>query len=279
MDFTHFKDQQSNNLYARCSRLNILQMLNENVPWKTKDGMNKSMTKEDGHFRNIGRTGSFEFWNDFGLCRCIFALAPNPSSSLQDVILFTDWTMARIAGENGITISSDQKPGYAKCLLVALKPSSGNIEFSIVAHRGDALCIIDEDQTSEDSALRARIVDSTIIDFEVIKQWISTSHRLHHADCNPVHTDDLGEIRRIDLATLSIVTYPDSSCEYFALSYIWGGVFLPSLRTGSKLGALPQTIADVLILVEKMGKRYAWVDSLCIDQADELDKRNQIERM
>ena len=78
--------------------------------------------------------------------------------------------MARLAGELGITINTDEKPGYAKCLLVALKPSSHNLEFSITAHRGDALCVVDEHQACQGTMLCGRRIGSTCVDVKVIEQ-------------------------------------------------------------------------------------------------------------
>jgi len=65
-----------------------------------------------------------------------------------------------------------------------------------------------------------------------------------------------------------------------ALSYVWGGVVQPSYQLGSQMpGNLPQTIQDAIDLVRTLGKRYLWVDSLCIDQVDKKDKERQIGKM
>ncbi len=213
------------------------------------------------------------------MCRCLFALAPNPSSSAQDVLVFTHWTMARLVGELGIAINTDVKPSYAKYLLVALKPSSHNLDFSITAHRGDALCVVDEDHACQETMLGGRRIDSTCVDVKVIEQRLSTCQRLHHVDCSPIQTHDLQEFRLPEPSSREVVGYPGPSCEHLALSYVWGGVIQPSFHMRSVLGKLPQTIEDFLAFAEILRKQYVWADSLCIDQDDKVDKRNQIQKM
>lgn len=79
--------------------------------------------------------------------------------------------------------------------------------------------------------------------------------------------------------------------RYIALSYVWGGV--SGLQLGisnrSKLeapGALLRNSSDILPLVrdvidfvKSMGERYLWVDCLCIEQDNSLQKHFNISRM
>ena len=39
---------------------------------------------------------------------------------------------------------------------------------------------------------------------------------------------------------------------------------------------IPRTISDAIQLMLHIGKRYLWVDSLCIKQDDENDKKKQL---
>ncbi|KAM7211641.1 HET domain containing protein [Rhypophila decipiens] len=57
----------------------------------------------------------------------------------------------------------------------------------------------------------------------------------------------------------------DKGCEYLALSYVWGGV-MPH-PDGLANGTLPQTIEDAITVTRELGRRYLWVDALCIDQS------------
>lgn len=78
---------------------------------------------------------------------------------------------------------------------------------------------------------------------------------------------------------------------YAALSYVWGDTrqILLNDSTHRQLlmdGALDvgglrpsQTILEAMALCQMIGQRYLWVDSLCIRQDNERDKRIQILRM
>jgi hypothetical protein len=116
-----------------------------------------------------------------------------------------------------------EKRKYAKCLLVALNPSSPNLNFSIKAHRGDALCIVEGDQDRA-TTLGGRQVDSHHVSTNIIKEWIPTCSQLHGVDCSPMKTQDLREVRLVDVFTRQVVKYPANPCDYQALSYVWGGV-------------------------------------------------------
>jgi hypothetical protein len=76
--------------------------------------------------------------------------------------------------------------------------------------------------------------------------------------------------------------------EYLALSYVWGGGPKEFVLTTENIQeycqprgipTLPKTISDAVTLTKKMGKRYLWVDSLCIVSNDPEDKASQIPAM
>ena len=127
--------------------------------------------------------------------------------------------------------------------------------------------------------LGGRRIDPRHLNTMVIEGWLSTCSRFHGVDCRPVYTGDLQEIRLVDVLNGEIDSYPGGDCDYVALSYVWGKVAQQSFRLGSTLGRLPETLEDAMTCVRILGKRYLWVDSLCIDQSDEKDKLNQLERL
>ncbi|PMD37141.1 HET-domain-containing protein, partial [Hyaloscypha variabilis F] len=90
---------------------------------------------------------------------------------------------------------------------------------------------------------------------------------------------ELEEIRLIEIESRKVVEYPGPECEYVALSYVWGGVTQGNYKLGNTLQTLPKTLEDALLFTRRLGKRYVWIDSVCIDQSDEKDKANQIDRM
>jgi hypothetical protein len=80
-------------------------------------------------------------------------------------------------------------------------------------------------------------------------------------------------------------------CEYVALSYVWGGVSQIELNDKTvphliRRGSLDddrtrpsRTIYDAMEVCTLLGKRYLWVDALCIKQTSSRDRLMQILRM
>lgn len=85
----------------------------------------------------------------------------------------------------------------------------------------------------------------------------------------------------------------ETECEfaerspYVALSYCWGReqnvvTTTQSLRrhlTIINIHELPPTLRDAVMIVDKLGLQYLWVDSLCIIQDDPNDKELEIAQM
>ncbi|KAK0510988.1 hypothetical protein JMJ35_006540 [Cladonia borealis] len=280
MRFRDVSSSSQQELCSRCQDLDVIGLLHEEIPWKSSFDLNQAAEKGSNLFRSLGTTGSIQFKHDCPLCCCLFAMTPNPSSPAQEVLVFSDWTMNRLSGDGGTDFDTKEKLQYAKCLLIALRPCQARAAFSITAHSGDALCIMEGDDADYATTLGGRLIESSSLNTGLIEEWLSTCLRLHGRDCTPVYTEDLQGIRLIDVfEPRRVINYPYIGCEYVALSYVWGGVAQKSFRQGSTLSRLPQTIEDAMACVRSLGKRYLWVDSVCIDQLDEKEKRDQIGRM
>ena len=136
---------------------------------------------------------------------------------------------------------------------------------------------------------------SRAIDIRLAKKWHQLCQEKHGEACE--HPQWLGideyptNLRIIDVTTMSLTTAP-RMCRYVALSYVWGKpselqVFQTSKSTvqafsqprGLRLENLPKTIADTVHLVQEIGERYLWIDSLCIVQDDDYDKASYISQM
>ena len=277
MKFSDVSSSSKQELCRRCQELDVLSLLQEDIPWKSSVDLEQAADNESKWIRSLGKTGSIQFKDNCPLCWCLFAMTPNPSSPTQEMLIFPDWTMRRLSEDQDV--ATEEKRPYANCLLVALKPYP-HIGLAAAAHRGDALGIMEGDNADCVINLGARLVESCSLNTGVIKEWLSTCLRLHGPHCSPVYTEDLQGIRLIDvLGSRKVINYPERGCEYVALSYVWGGVAQQSFRLGSTLGRLPQTIEDAIACVRILGQRYLWVDSVCIDQLDEKEKRDQIGRM
>ncbi|KAF1930131.1 HET-domain-containing protein [Didymella exigua CBS 183.55] len=81
--------------------------------------------------------------------------------------------------------------------------------------------------------------------------------------------------------------------EYVALSHCWGNMpfnrfdllskcdtfNIDSLRDGIQIDLLPKLYQDAIELTRAIGKRYIWIDSLCIIQDSKEDWASECERM
>lgn len=75
--------------------------------------------------------------------------------------------------------------------------------------------------------------------------------------------------------------------NYLALSYCWGGEQDVRLEEATHeqmhrripFYTLPKTIQDAITITRKLGKKYLWIDSLCIIQDSEADKEKELGRM
>ena len=124
------------------------------------------------------------------------------------------------------------------------------------------------------------------VDINLIKQWIQFCN-VHHDRC---HLPTLGlardhRIRLIDVQEYKIISNTLVE-KYVALSYVWGPGLNSSLTQdtlsqysspgGLKGLMIPRTISDAIQLVKHIGKRFLWVDSLCIKQDDDNDRKQQL---
>jgi hypothetical protein len=95
-------------------------------------------------------------------------------------------------------------------------------------------------------------------------------------------------LRVIDVMKQNIVKAP-LNCQFVALSYVWGKVEFLQLKKANRVdlekeGAFlqhkpPLTVRDAIELTRALGERYLWVDTLCIVQDDDEDRRLQIRQM
>ncbi|KAF2104599.1 HET-domain-containing protein [Rhizodiscina lignyota] len=84
-----------------------------------------------------------------------------------------------------------------------------------------------------------------------------------------------------------LVTNATPDYRYVALSYVWGRTKntqltsknLKHFMTVGIPGDIPRTIQDAMLVVDAVGERFLWVDSLCIIQDETTHKQAQIAQM
>ncbi|KAK3368296.1 heterokaryon incompatibility protein-domain-containing protein [Podospora didyma] len=124
----------------------------------------------------------------------------------------------------------------------------------------------------------ARQAGGTMFDWDYAKSWLEQCDNTHGYRCESLVREGgfVGiRFRVIDVDRECLILAPDN-CSYTALSYVWGNVQQPLLKTTCLDGwhipgafrhiPLPRTIQDAMEVCRKLGLKYLWVDSLCIVQ-------------
>ena len=191
-------------------------------------------------------------------------------------------------------IDTKQKCATSRCLTVILEfvdhkyygfnnPNEHLPETYKSKHSGDALCLLEDNPKKSSARMGARMVNPVKLDIGLVIDWLSECGRRHPKICWSAWSESLQRIFLIDIEARTIVSYPRAGCDYIALSYVWGGVdqSVPSagIPGGPLPMSLPATIEDAMALAKALGKRYLWVDSICIDQKDQDKKLEQINLM
>ena len=134
-----------------------------------------------------------------------------------------------------------------------------------------------------------------LIDMNLLRLWLSTCTADHRRCNDPLwfqeeRKGELSALRVIDVLEKNIV-WIDPSERYATLSYVWGTAtgFRATVSNMSDLeqegglrkfeNSIPRIIRDALKLVEDLGQRYLWVDSLCLMQDDEVNLLDMIRKM
>ncbi|PLN76948.1 HET-domain-containing protein [Aspergillus taichungensis] len=117
------------------------------------------------------------------------------------------------------------------------------------------------------------------VDWEQVRLWIQEdlSRTASKAD-DP--SEPIPGLKVIDVHQDRVVK-ATADCAYLALSYVFGTANTVDVPASGLFNrqALPLTIRDAIIACEAIGMRYLWIDQLCIQQSDAIDKLQQINLM
>jgi hypothetical protein len=232
-------------------------------------------------FRTLGAVEIVEFDLRCGLCRCLFDLCPAPDSSEQSITLVLSWTMLRL--EEGCNIENAGMMGSSRMVTVVLEPFPlGSDPKGIIVNGGDGLVIAHAQLSKTDVSLGSKTLDPGAIDTKAVREWLEVCTEKHQTYCARKVTESLALIRLIDVETRTIVPYSSNTQEFLTLSYVWGKVdqsFPGAGILGSRLPTLHRTLEHAITLTIRLGFRYIWIDSVCINQEDSDDKQIQIAMM
>jgi hypothetical protein len=279
-------------LCLRCSHMDSFSKIASYRPLVFEDTVgnhSKRATKKIAQIPSLGPIRSLLLFSTCSLCRLIFDSSYLTNEDMEivrdggELVVITVWTIHCL--ENRLSWSGyiRGKGPYAKCVHTSVATWSDGICESVplVKDAMGAIGLIDfgERQLNGGPALGVRQVDPTTPNYCMVKDWLRRCDDLHHTTCRPFISEDLKQIKLVDVETRQIVMYPPDGCDYIALSYVWGGVEQPSYKLGEILPTVPATLEDAMVVTRHLGKRYLWADSLCIDQENSVEKAIQIALM
>lgn len=130
-------------------------------------------------------------------------------------------------------------------------------------------------------------------DSQCAKVWLKKCLQAHEGPCKqpPGNTTmNLQEMitRVFDVHSNQVVVAPHG-CDYISLSYVWGNASQFQLQTkdidqNSNIAQVEpmrcsKTIQDAIKITRELGERYLWVDTLCIPQDNDVERKNTIHAM
>ncbi|KAH7131809.1 heterokaryon incompatibility protein-domain-containing protein, partial [Dendryphion nanum] len=240
----------------------------------------------------------------------LFQLLTRPSCHICMLVLhllsplpiksFLAWALDQpLATLHGIQYSMQYQRGE-RILVRSLQPgasfwhSVGHIETHFDDRQSsDQSMAWKSSNLSKRTHMNSSWVRSTTVDVPLIQSWLERCDQthIHCANIRSLGSQDATmKIRLVDVGQYCIVDSTLSE-QYFALSYVWGGVRrlfsnvenIDALREKGSLRdrapSIPRTVLDAIKLVSKLGYRYLWVDSLCIVQDLASEKHDQVAMM
>ncbi|KAK4212295.1 Serine/threonine-protein kinase par-4 [Rhypophila decipiens] len=136
--------------------------------------------------------------------------------------------------------------------------------------------------------------------FEILRQWLQACNdKALHPSCQPEWVLNSSSRPSMPTRVIDVGREGDETVrlwepgtedkqDYIALSYPWGEPphFMTTwanvhkfMKNGIKLSDLPATFKDAVCITRVLGKRYLWIDGLCIIQGPGGDFDIQAERM
>ncbi|RDL41475.1 uncharacterized protein BP5553_01454 [Venustampulla echinocandica] len=238
------------------------------------------MEQRDKVCANLGPAEGAVFQKHCPLCVLLFEITPNPVEHQEkDLVVIMAFTLNRIGKSRFTpTVLEQNDMKWTECLYTTIQVYT--IDPALCSRAQNAISRIHNGQTSQSKILGGQVVPEEGVNFDLIKSWLSRCEKHHGQRCAPERNDALRNIRLIDVDMRQVVSYPDNGyCSYLALSYMWGNTTQPSYNLGADIGQVPPTIEDAITVTKRLGERFLWVDSICINQTSGSHKQSQINIM
>ncbi|KAF5705999.1 hypothetical protein FGLOB1_7672 [Fusarium globosum] len=268
--------QHPSELCQRCAEFDIIRAFNEADPLdESQRGELKKAEyiehaeRQEPYRLRFGLLSQFHMKPSCPLCRLLYRLIPRPPPEHDTAVLTLVPYRWHIRQDHWEGVPEDDKPIFAIWFGLSTPgldmsgPSFFNAgqQLRAAMMTGEAMAL--HPSSSSEELYNARVIDG-MVDVGLIKKGLEHCQNYHSESCNAKFDKGLLITKMLDVDTRKVVDCPDN-CDYLALSYVWGGVH--PADGALEAGTLPETIEDAITLTKKLGKRYLWVDALCIDQS------------
>ncbi|KAI1435586.1 heterokaryon incompatibility protein-domain-containing protein [Xylaria sp. CBS 124048] len=295
--------EQPSSLCARCSSYNIIDL------FKTVKPLDKHQRRRGGSANeeflqsriHLGAPSSLLLTPSCQLCRILYCILPRhyepsrydgggaksarvPSTGEPDLYIEAYRSYLRFYAWDAYP--EDMKSQCAIMLGLARSSSSSTLvtdfhDFRSPHMNGPAICLESRFAAADRTLLNHRPLENSL-DTSLFGKALDHCLQNHSGSCSAEKPLELLTARMVDVVERTVIPCPPD-CDYIALSYVWGGVETPPQALENR--CLPQTIEDAIVITKALGRRYLWVDTLCIDQspnptlAQIQAKRKQLDMM
>jgi hypothetical protein len=127
--------------------------------------------------------------------------------------------------------------------------------------------------------IRGRSLNHERVDFTTLVDWVDFCRLYHPRRCPKHETHSIEGFRVIDCEMRQVIPAPDS-CEYCAVSYVWGNTEAKTLLPNNIIPDMAHpVIEDSITVCMRLGFRYLWVDRYCIRHENVHETQRQIGSM
>jgi hypothetical protein len=120
--------------------------------------------------------------------------------------------------------------------------------------------LIEVSQSADVSSHRHQRTYPQNVDLAMTVQTLKVCEESHGPECQPQDISGLFDLRVIDCDTCEVVK-ADGSCQFVALSYVWGRSEINATNIDApQWEHLPLTIQQSIMVTKKLGYHFLWVD-------------------
>ncbi|KAK4171391.1 heterokaryon incompatibility protein-domain-containing protein [Triangularia setosa] len=263
--------QQPSTLCQRCAAFDIVRVFKDSNPFDNTEREYQSLEyrRSKGKYEMVfGELASLILSPSYPLCRLIFRIFPREGLGTTDIALKLMPFRSYIQQFGWNTFPTQSRTNPA--IFFGVNAESNSIINERSPQPLDGVVLRRGYRAGESIAFagitrsgNARYLES-LVDVSIFSTVLEDCINHHGPACQATVSPELSLTRMIDVIDRKVVPYPEQ-CDYFALSYVWGGV-MPA-PNALETNTLPNTIEDAIVVTRKLGRRYLWVDALCIDQA------------